>query len=186
MDTKKLFILCLVIAGSVIGILTTNDNSQAGGFIPSLIGAVEDTQHAGYRVVKVIDGDTIDVEIEGKKEAIRFLGINTPESVDPRRPVQCFGREASKKMKDLLKGEYVLLERDPDKEDRDKYGRLLRYVYRESDNLLLNQYMIKEGYAYEYTYEGTYKFKDQWKQLQKEAEAAGRGLWNKDTCAGKK
>ncbi len=85
-----------------------------------------------YKVVKVIDGDTVDVLINGKTERLRLIGINTPETLDPRRPVECFGIEASNKAKELLTGKYVFLESDPSQGERDKYERLLRYVFLEN------------------------------------------------------
>ncbi len=175
----------------ILGTLIMGGNQISNGKIelPTKTSKTE-TQiiHKGYKVKKVVDGDTISVYMkDGTVENIRFVGINTPESVDPRRPVQCFGKEASKKMKELLSGEYVLLVKDSVAGDRDKYGRLLRYVYRERDNVFANEYMIKEGYAYEYTYNGQkYDFKTSFKQLQKNAQEQKVGLWSADTCNGKK
>ncbi len=88
------------------------------------------------KVVKVIDGDTVDVEIDGKVVRLRLIGINTPETKDPRRPVQCFGREASAQAKKLLEGKTVHLERDKSQQNRDKYSRLFRYVWTEDGALV--------------------------------------------------
>jgi len=110
-----------------------------------------------YSVVKVVDGDTLSVSINGKTETIRLIGINTPETVDPRKPVECFGKEASNKAKELLSGKRVRLETDSTQGDRDKYGRLLRYVWLEYD-IFFNKQMISDGYAYEYTYSKPYKY----------------------------
>ena len=82
-----------------------------------------------YKVTKVRDGDTIEVDYNGKTEAVRLVGIDTPETVDPRKPVQCFGVEASNKLKLLLSDTSVSLEVDETQSDRDKYGRLLRFVF---------------------------------------------------------
>jgi len=108
------------------------------------------TNSKTYDVVKVVDGDTIDVSINGKTERIRLIGINTPETVDPRKPVECFGKEASDKAKTLLGGMKVYLESDITQGELDKYSRLLRYVFLENGTNF-NLLMIKEGYAYEYT-----------------------------------
>jgi len=133
-------------------------------------------------VVKVVDGDTIDVSLDGKTERIRLIGINTPETVDPRKPVECFGKEASDKAKALLSGKKVYLEADLISGERDKYNRLLRYVFLE-DGTSFNLMMIKEGYAYEYTYDVPYKYQTEFKEAQKEAMAAKAGLWG-DLCKG--
>lgn len=134
-----------------------------------------------YTVLKVVDGDTIHIDIDGKKETVRLIGINTPETVDPRRPVQCFGKEASNKAKELLEGQKVRIETESSQGERDKYGRLLGYVFRE-DGLFFNSYMVEEGYAYEYTYRLPYKYQAQFKAAQKEAQAQGKGLWASGVC----
>lgn len=134
-----------------------------------------------YRVVKVIDGDTITVQKDGASETLRLVGINTPETVDPRKPVECFGQEASNKAKQLLGGKQVRLEADPTQGERDKYGRLLRYVFL-ADGTFYNKVMIQEGYAYEYTYDLPYKYQAEFKQAEQEAKAANRGLWADGVC----
>lgn len=136
-------------------------------------------------VVKVIDGDTLEVLIDGKKEKVRVIGINTPETVDPRRPVECFGKEASNHAKSLLSGQTVTLESDPTQDNKDKYGRLLRYVNL-PDGTDFGLTMISEGYAYEYTYEVPYKYQTQYKKAQLEAEKGEKGLWSDASCSGKK
>jgi len=136
-----------------------------------------------YRVVKVVDGDTIAVDINGVTESIRLIGIDTPETVDPRKPVQCFGIEASNKAKSTLNSKSVILETDNSQGNRDKYGRLLRYVYLE-DGTNFNKLMIAEGYAFEYTYQTPYKYQTEFKQAELEAREAKRGLWADDTCSG--
>ncbi len=134
-----------------------------------------------YAVSSVIDGDTIQVVIDGKKETLRLIGIDTPEAVVPRKPVQCFGKEASAKAKSLLSGKSVRLEPDPTQGERDKYQRLLRYVFLE-DGTNFNKLMISEGYAHEYTYNTPYKYQAEFKQAQKEAEASKLGLWADNAC----
>jgi micrococcal nuclease len=88
-----------------------------------------------YTVLKVVDGDTIHVSVDGKKLKIRMIGLDTPETVDPRKPVQCFGREASAQAKTLLGGQQVYLETDPSQDTVDRYGRTLAYVWTESGRL---------------------------------------------------
>ncbi len=135
------------------------------------------------QVVGVVDGDTVDVQINGAVERMRLIGINTPETVDPRRPVECFGKEASEHAKQLLSGQQVLVESDPSQDTRDKYGRLLVYVWL-PEGRLFNLQMIVDGYAYEYTYDNPYKYQATFKQAEAEARSAERGLWSPATCAG--
>lgn len=133
-----------------------------------------------YEVVKVVDGDTLDVSIDGKTERIRLIGINTPETVDPRKPVECFGVEASNKAKELLTGKKVSLESDPSQGERDKYDRLLRYVFIEG-GININLLLIQTGFAYEYTYDLPYKYQSEFKEAQQQASSRKIGLWG-DTC----
>lgn len=121
-------------------------------------------------VIGVTDGDTI--EIEGGKK-VRYIGINTPETVDPRKSVQCFGHEASNKNKELVLGKKVRLEKDVS--ETDKYGRLLRYVW--VGNTFVNDYLVRQGYAQSSTYPPDVKYQDQFLQAQKEAREQNRGLW---------
>jgi len=134
-------------------------------------------------VVSVVDGDTIKVLIDGKTTTLRLIGIDTPETVDPRKPVQCFGLEASKKAKELLTGRKVRIEQDSTQDKLDKYGRLLAYVYRD-DGLFYNEYMVKQGYAHEYTYVIPYKYQVEFKADQKYAQDNKLGLWSPNTCNG--
>lgn len=122
------------------------------------------------RVIRVVDGDTI--EIEGG-ERVRYIGIDTPETVDPRKTVQCFGVEASAKNKSLVEGKSVRLEGDVT--DRDKYGRLLRYVW--LDERLINLELVSEGYAHSYPYPPDVKYQDKISAAERAAREAGRGLW---------
>jgi len=136
-----------------------------------------------YQVVDVVDGDTIKVNINNETKTLRLIGLDTPETLDPRKPVQCFGQEASQKAKELLLGKEVRLEVDSTQENIDKYGRLLRYVWLD-DGTLYNEKMIKDGYAHEYTYEVAYKYQVQFKAAQKEAQDNKRGFWSLNTCNG--
>ena len=136
-----------------------------------------------YDVMRVVDGDTIDVSIDGEIERIRLIGINTPETVDPRKIVECFGVEASNKAKTLLTGKKMSLENDSSQGERDKYNRLLRYVFLE-DGTNFNLLMVQEGYAYEYTYDLPYKYQTEFKNAQKQAEENKAGLWSPSACNG--
>jgi len=133
------------------------------------------------QVVKVVDGDTIDVMLNGVKERVRLLGVNTPETVDPRKPVQCFGKEASDFTKTHLNSATVYLESDPTQGDRDKYDRLLRYINL-ADGTSFNLQLISEGYAFEYTYDLPYKYQSQFKAAQVKTREGGLGLWKAGVC----
>ncbi len=148
---------------------------------PTPLATIE-SNAAVYKVVKVVDGDTLDVDIDGKVERLRLIGIDTPETVDPRKAIQCFGIEASNKAKELLTGQYVSLETDPTQGERDKYKRLLRYVFL-PDGTNYNLYMIKEGYAHEYTYSSKYKYQLAFREAETLARENQRGLWSPDTCS---
>lgn len=137
-----------------------------------------------YEVSRVIDGDTLEIKINDRKESVRLIGINTPETVDPRKSVECFGKEASDKMKELASGNLVYLEYDDTQGLRDKYNRLLAYVYLEDDEML-NRKMIAEGYAHEYTYNLPYKYQKEFRELQNFARTQERGLWSPNSCNGK-
>ena len=137
-----------------------------------------------YTVTKVVDGDTIAINLNGKSETIRMIGIDTPETADPRTTVQCFGKEASDKAKELLTGKKVRIEKDPTQGERDKYDRLLAYVWRE-DGLFFNRYMVEQGYAHEYTYNTAYKHQSEFKAAEAAAQAQKRGLWAPGVCDAK-
>src|SRR4051812_19821496 len=134
-------------------------------------------------VVRVIDGDTVDVRLDGQVVRLRLIGIDTPEVVDPRRPVECFGREASARAHELLDGQTVRVEADPTQGDMDRYGRLLRYIWL-GDGRLFNQEMVAQGYAFEYTYNVPYKYQAAFREAERDAREAQRGLWSPEACAG--
>lgn len=136
-------------------------------------------------VVKVIDGDTIAVSINGKNETVRVMGIDTPEVVDPRKTIECLGKEASGKAKIVFEDErIVFLEFDPTQGDRDKYRRLLRYVWIDKGVTDFGKMMISEGFASEYTYSTPYKYQGEYREAEKQAREAKRGLWADGACAG--
>lgn len=137
-----------------------------------------------YKVERVIDGDTININKDGNIETIRLIGINTPETVDPRRPIQCFGKEASNEAHQILDNNFIRIENDFSQAKYDKYGRELVYLWTK-DGIFFNQFMIQNGFAYEYTYNYPYKYQTDFKNLEKEARDSGLGLWNNSTCNGK-
>ena len=138
-----------------------------------------------FFVEKVVDGDTIDIYKDGETVRLRLVGMDTPEVVDPRKVVQCFGKEASAEGHRLLDGQWVRLEHDAVSGTYDKYGRVLAYVFRASDGLFYNEFMIEQGFAHEYTYSGQkYKYQALFKAAQKAAEQAQIGFWSPSACAG--
>lgn len=135
------------------------------------------------RVINVVDGDTVDVLIDGREERVRLIGIDTPESVAPSRPVECYGREASTFTRQLLLGQSVLLEDDSSQANRDDFGRLLRYIWL-LDGRMANYEIIAQGYGFEYTYNLPYLYQVEFRAAQNAARAAQAGLWAPETCNG--
>ena len=134
-----------------------------------------------YSVVKVVDGDTITVRRGGGNVTVRLIGVDTPEVKDPRKPVECFGEEASAETTRLLTGQRVYLEADPGQDQSDRYGRALRYVWT-TDHQLVNLHLIEAGFAHEYTYDTPYKYRTEFRAAQNAARDAGRGLWSPSAC----
>jgi micrococcal nuclease len=131
---------------------------------------------APARVVRVVDGDTIQVRLgDGALERVRYIGIDTPESVKPNTPVQCFAKAASAFNERLVAGRDVTLVSDV--EGRDRYGRLLAYVYRRPDGLFVNEELVRRGYARPLTIPPDVRFSARFARLADEARRAARGLW---------
>ncbi len=128
------------------------------------------------RVTRVVDGDTIHVMVGGHDENVRYIGVDTPESVKPGTPVQCFAERASAFNKHLVAGEQVRLVRDA--EERDRYGRLLAYVYRARDNLFINATLVTGGYAVPLTIPPNVAHEREFRTLATVARRKGRGLWS--------
>ena len=151
---------------------------------------------SGYEIAtveRVVDGDTIEVRIDqnvpgpaggkgvvGEMYDVRLIGIDTPESVKPNTPVECFAKEASAATEALLEGESVRLVEDV--EETDQYGRLLRYVYVGEE--MANARLVANGYAHAYTYPPNIRHSELFVQLQREAREHDRGLWAPNTCNG--
>ena len=132
-------------------------------------------------VTHVVDGDTLDVRVGDTEERIRLIGVDTPESVAPNRPVQCYGAEASAYLASLVpEGTAVRLERDA--VARDQFGRLLAYVYRAEDDLLVNLALVEQGYADAVTYGDNEALYSELVAAEAEARDGGRGLWG--VCGG--
>ena len=141
---------------------------------PTIIIATSSSQLV--KVDRVIDGDTIKIETG---QSVRYIGIDTPELHDPRKPVQCFAKEAYEKNKQLVEGKTVRLEKDVSQTD--KYGRLLRYIFLSqtatSEALFVNKYLVTEGYAYAATFPPDVRYAELFKNEQKQAMESKKGLW---------
>lgn len=138
-----------------------------------------------YNVMSVIDGDTIKARLAsgGEIVSVRLIGIDTPETVHPSKPVQCFGKEASSKLTELIEGKTVYLESDASQGDSDKYNRLLRYINLK-DGTSINLMMVLDGYAFEYTYNIPYRYQTEYREAEITAMKNDAGLWASDTCDG--
>jgi len=150
---------------------------------PTLEPAASDTGTAATGtnavVTRVIDGDTIEVSYRQRTLDIRLIGIDTPESVAPGEPVQCFAMAASRFTTGRLDGERVRLEFDVERIDR--YGRTLAYVWLGDE--LFNETLVRGGYAFVTTYPPNVKYEHRFLSAQRDARARERGVWGR--CAGK-
>lgn len=178
MCTVALFVFVLKIYN-----VPANIHKPVQSVVLPLQVSIEEVKNEGrlYKAVRAVDGDTIKIMVGDKEETVRLIGIDTPESVDPRTTVECFGHEASNKMKELIKDKNIYLVKDTGQPERDKYGRLLGYVFLE-DGTFINEKMIKDGYAFEYTYNIPYKYQKDFKSAESLARASDLGLWNKSVC----
>ncbi len=147
------------------------------GTFNNLLQTAQQQQPGAYRVSRYVDGDTIVVSMDGHDETVRFIGIDTPETHKPNTPVQCYGPAASAHTKNVIiaHGGAVRLAADPLNTNRDRYNRLLRYVYL-TDGTLLNELNIREGYAFYYPY-FPFSKAEAFKAAQTQAQASHRGLW---------
>jgi micrococcal nuclease len=136
----------------------------------------EDFPAGTGRVTKVIDGDTIRVRLGSKTETVRLIGVNTPETKAPNTTVECFGPEASARTSDLL-GDDTVVRLERDQATRDRYGRLLAYVYRVSDGLFVNLSLVADGYGRAMPFDDTPTFHSQFAEAELTARTARLGLW---------
>ncbi len=172
---KKRFLVLFFLFGTLYGVLFYDKA------IPSVTQSETEQKSRQGDVIRIVDGDTLIARIDGAEEKIRLIGLNTPETVDPRKTVECFGKEASDEAKRILTGKSVRIEIDPSQDLYDKYGRLLSYIFLE-DGTNFNLLMIKNGYGYEYTYHLPYKYQKEFKQAEKYARENKKGLWADGVC----
>jgi micrococcal nuclease len=167
------FTLLLVLASLVYGLLA-KQSAQA----PSNAGTKQQASIVApgyYSVAYFTDGDTLSVNMDGHEERVRFIGVDTPETKKPSSPVQCFGHEASDFTKNTIGSQSLRLEADKIGNNRDRYNRLLRYVYL-PDGTLLNEKLIQQGYGFAYL---SFPFSKQadFAADQAAAQDARKGLW---------
>lgn len=175
-DTKLKFAviaLVLLVCGSLLLYLGFSEINKSS----LQVNTAEAKTSSTLTVAKVVDGDTV---VLSTGEKVRYIGIDTPETVDPRRPIACFGKEASDENKKLVEGKEVILEKDVS--ETDKFGRLLRFVYIKKDDgstVFVNDYLVRQGFARASTYPPDVKFSTQFVAAEKEARENLRGLWKK-------
>ncbi|OGK11252.1 hypothetical protein A2954_06010 [Candidatus Roizmanbacteria bacterium RIFCSPLOWO2_01_FULL_37_12] len=176
-NTSLIFTLLILLVSAIYQSLQskTQNVAKQTSVIPTLLAS----QSAELvRVAKVIDGDTIELD-NGQK--VRYIGIDTPELHHPKKKLQCFGKEARDKNKELVEGKLVRMEKDISETDR--YWRLLRYVYLPTDaspsGIFVNDYLVREGFAHASTFPPDVKYSDYLKNLESQARENIRGLWNK-------
>lgn len=170
---KAVRILVLSILASMLTL------AQQKGYLQPLADTAEQNQPGLYKVVSFADGDTISVDMNGTTEKVRLIGVDTPETHDPRKAVQCFGQAAAAFTRQTIGANRVRLESDPQNTNRDRYDRLLRYVYL-PDGTLVNAEIIKQGFGFAYVYFPFSKLEG-FKNYQKDAEKAKTGLWGECT-----
>jgi len=185
--TKKILRLIVLILALAIALSSQDSGWKATDDTPGDDIPAADREDSGnpagpYEISRVIDGDTISVTIEGKVENVRLIGIDSPEISSPYASAECYGQEASAAAKEKLKDQKIYLESDPVSGDRDRYGRLLRYVIL-ADKTNFDEWMIAEGNAREYTYDGQhYGYRDRFRSAEETAKTEKKGLWG-PACA---
>ncbi len=162
-------VVVLIVVAVVL--LTSGDDDEDGGQqLPATIEA---------KVTRVVDGDTVEATVDGRTEDVRYIGVDTPESVKPDTPVECYALQASHFNEDLVEGETVRL--DFDAERRDVYDRLLAYVH--LGDRFVNAELVERGYATTLTIAPNTRYAERFADLEREASSAGRGLWGE--CDGR-
>lgn len=154
----------------ILGLLTSR-LSRSPATIVQTVSSSSPLPSGYVRVAQAIDGDTIELE-DGRR--VRYIGIDTPETVHPKKKVQCFGPEASARNHELVDGKAVRLVKDI--EDTDRYGRLLRYVYLE-DGTFVNQLLVREGFAHSYVWPPNIAYTQEFRVAHVQAQSTRAGLW---------
>ena len=176
MSRRQKRLLSLVVTVIAVGLSFAG---QRYGWFDQPLQTIEKQNPGLYAVSRFVDGDTIVVSMNGKDETVRMIGVDTPETHRPNTPVQCYGPAAAAYTKNLIDHQEVRLEADPTNQNRDRYGRLLRYVYLPDDRLIEEE-IIKNGYGFAYTL-FPFTQKEQFVKLEAEAKTEYRGLWGNCT-----
>jgi micrococcal nuclease len=166
-----------IIAGILFLILVfkiISDNKKPV-FVEKNINVTPTAKQEIIELIKVVDGDTIIVKINGREKSVRLIGIDTPEKNE------CFEKEATDKANELMENKKIKLEADSSQDNNDKYGRLLRYIYLE-DGTLINKKLVEEGFGTEYTYKIAYKFQTEFREIEKMAKEKKIGMWADGVC----
>ncbi len=171
----------LVLALAVVALLAAGagdlDRLGLGGSRAVDPGGADPGATVTARIVRIVDGDTVKIRRDGTRDTVRLIGVDTPESVKPGTPVECFAKEAARETRDLVDGERVRLVLD--REPRDRYGRLLAYVYRVRDGRFVNARLVAGGYARTLRIAPNTRFAERLAALEDEAREAGLGLWGR-------
>lgn len=171
----KLLLISLILISLGIGLIWMGFFNGSANSLETISPNI--VQREKVYVTRVVDGDT--VEIEGGQK-VRYIGIDTPEVVDLRRLVACFGQESSQENKRMVEGKGVFLVKDIS--ETDKFGRLLRYVFvtgSSGESIFVNDYLVRQGFAKVSTFPPDVKFSEQFLQAEREAKENNRGLWQK-------
>lgn len=178
---KTFFIVIILAALAYFGLDISKDDvtHAVDTYLPVVLEKADIVEgvHQLYTVATVIDGDTFTYLENGATYTVRVLGINTPETKYASRGEECFGAQASRKAKELLSGTQVSLQTDNSQDTYDAYNRLLAYVTLAS-GADFGELMIREGYAYEYTFKNPYLKQGIYKSAAKTAQETSVGLWS--------
>ncbi len=168
-EVKKIIAVVLIIFGLYVSDTLGPSKNSVDGFTE-------------VKVVRVVDGDTVVIAFNGTTTKARLIGVDTLESVDPRRPVECYSVEAKEYMGQLLSNPTVYIETDKTQGVYDKYGRILVYMYTSTTTPSVNELLIKNGYAKEYTYDKAYKYMNLFRESERRAQKNALGMWNSEAC----
>ena len=174
---KRVSVFSVVILSLAIPVYLLNSDNQNEISVSSVV--VEKAEMPVGDLIpveRVIDGDTIKIIYEGKSESVRIIGINTPETKHPEKPIECFGPEASNFAEELMSNKEILLEFDESQGKYDKYNRLLAYIWLPNGQLY-SEVAIENGFGFEDTYDGEYKYQKVHQDAQSKAEKNESGLW---------
>lgn len=184
-----LFVAAILLAGMMFSVFpkrtahapsvlaTTSVAAAAEAAAASPSPATTTPRYTWYPVERVVDGDTFIALVGGTETRVRLIGIDTPETVDPRKPVQCFGPEASAEAHKLLDGKDVRFTYDAVAGEKDKYGRILAYAFL-PDGTFYNEFMVREGYARQYDYDKQkYEYLNEFEAAEAQAKSERLGLW---------